>query len=365
MSGIYGALGLNTTDSQRVYVQTIGQRAIYDAVREVIAQWNRDMEAAMAVFVEESTDGFAERYLLPGGGRMQRRGGQAQSGAVKATGSWDVAYPLEEFGDQVAADRVAWGYMTMADLDRHLRSVQARYANTVRFEILKAILNNTNATFVDPLRGNLTIRRLANTDGTTYPPVLGSESEADDEHYLESNYAATAISDTNDPYTTIVNELEEHFGTPTGGSNIVVFINQAEVPETRDLTDFVPVTDVGIVPGDDTATIAGLPAELAAGSWRIIGRLDGAGCWVAEWRWMPANYMVGIHLDAARPLKRRVDPADTGLEAGLTLVSESDVYPFSASHYSARFGFGCGNRLNGVVMELGTGGTYTIPTGYS
>jgi hypothetical protein len=61
----------------------------------------------------------------------------------------------------------------------------------------------------------------------------------------------------------------------------------------------------------------------------------------------------------------RVDPASTGLGQGLQLVAESDTHPFSASHYSHRFGLGAGNRLNGVVMELGTGGTYSIPSGYS
>ena len=30
-----------------------------------------------------------------------------------------------------------------------------------------------------------------------------------------------------DPFVTIVNELEEHFGTPTGGSPIVVFVTNA------------------------------------------------------------------------------------------------------------------------------------------
>jgi hypothetical protein len=360
MSGIFGALGLNTTDDQSVYVATVGQRAVYDAVNETLAQHNQDVALALSVFVDETTSDHKRRYMLPGGGRLQRMGGQGQAGGVKATGSWDVAFPLEEFGAQIVADRVAFAYMTMADLDRHLKTVQAQDLNTVRFELLKRLLNNVQSTFVDPRWGSLSIEPLANNDAVVYPPVLGSESESADDHYLESNYAASAISDTNNPYVTIRDELEEHFGADQGGSNIVVFINNAQVAKTEALADFDPVNDRYTAPGADTDTLFGLPANLPG---RIIGRTNGV--WVVEWRWIPANYMVGIHMGAPKPLIMRVDPASTGLGQGLQLVAESDTHPFSASHYSHRFGLGAGNRLNGVVMELGTGGTYSIPSGYS
>jgi hypothetical protein len=35
------------------------------------------------------------------------------------------------------------------------------------------------------------------------------------------------------------------------------------------------------------------------------------------------------------------------------------------AEWRTRFGVGVANRLNAVVMELGSGGTYTIPTGYT
>ena len=42
---------------------------------------------------------------------------------------------------------------------------------------------------------------------------------------------------------------------------------------------------------------------------RVIGRVNGV--WVVEWRFVPANYILAIHLDAPKPLMQRVDPADT------------------------------------------------------
>ncbi len=70
---------------------------------------------------------------------------------------------------------------------------------------------------------------------------------------------------------------------------------------------------------------------------------------------------MAIHLDAPKPLIKRVDPADTGLPRGLTLVATDVEHPFTTSTYSHRFGFGCGNRLNGVAMIVSAAG-YSAPS---
>lgn len=357
MSGIFGALNLN--DSDREFLNTIGQRVVYDAIQQLLDQHNAELDAALAVFVEATTDDFKERYKLPGGGRLQRLGSQAPAGAVKTTGEWDVAYPLEDFGAQVAGSRIDMAYMTVQDLDRHLDTVTFQDINTVRFEILKALFNSAADTFVDPRKGSLTVQPLANGDAVLYPPVLGAESEATDTHYLESGYAASAIADANNPFVTARDELEEHFGAPTGGSNIVAFVNNAQVAKTEDLTDFDAVNDRFTTPGADADELFGLPAGLPG---RVVGRTNGV--WVVEWRPIPANYLLALHLDAPKPLKMRVHPADTGLTRGLQLVATDETYPLQSSHYEHSFGFGCANRLNGVVIELGTGGTYTVPAAY-
>jgi hypothetical protein len=359
MSGIFGLLGYN--DSDRVYLSTVGQSVVYDAANELLARHNAELDSALGVFVDETTDDHKRRYKLPGGGRLQRVGPQSAAAVTKATGAWDVAFRLEEFAAGWGSDRVEFAYMTLQDLDRHLSTIMQQNVNTVRFELLKALMNNTQDTFVDPMWGSLSIEPLANGDSVVYPPVLGSESEAAEDHYLESGYAAASISDANDPIVTIVDDLEHHFGAATGGSNIVIFVNNAQRSQIGGLTDFDPVVDRFISPGTQTATPDGLPGNVPG---RTLGRHN-AGAWIVEWRWIPANYCVGVHLDAPGPLIKRTDPAYTGLPAGLALVKEDDVHPFTNSHYSHRFGFGAGNRLNGVVVELGTGGTYSIPSAYS
>lgn len=362
MPNIYGALGVDPAVSRREFANTIGQRAVYDAVNQVLSVHSNDLAQSLAVFVEKETWEHKFKYILPGGGRLQRNNRQGRALAVNAQGEWNVALPLEDFGAQIAADRVAWGYMRLEDLDVHLKTVITQDINTVRYELFKAIVNSTAATFEDEHKGTLTIERLANGDGVLYPPVIGSEAPAAENHYLESGYAASAISDTNDPLITIINELEEHFGTPNGGSEIAIFINQAQTAKITALANFVEYTANHVVPGDNTPVVSNIPEVLQGGSWRYLGTYNGAH--VLEWRIIPANYLLGVHLEAPAPLIMRVDPEDTGLGTGLQLVSESDTHPFSASHYSHRFGFGVGNRLNGVVMELGTGGTYTPPAGF-
>lgn len=359
MSGIFGVLNLSDTD--RSFVNTLGQRAVYDAAQQLLTQYNQGLAAATAAFIERETSDYKLRYKLPGGGRLQRRGGQAQSGAVKAYGSWDVALPLEDFGAQLGGDLVSLAYLTVDEFNRHLETVMLQDRNTMRFEMLKALFNNTQRTFVDPLYGSLLVEPLANGDAVNYPPVEGSETEATDTHYLESGYTSSNISDTNNPLATMRDELEEHFGGgSTGGSNLVVFINPAQRAKVQALADFAKVGQNFVTLGQDTA-VANLSVPSVPG--KLIGYCTGV--WVSEWRWVPADYMLGLHLDAPKPLLLRTDPADTGLGSGLLLVTEDEDYPFRMSHYRHRFGVGAGNRLNGVVMELGNGGTYTIPTAYA
>lgn len=356
---------IDVASTEHGFLATVGQDVVFDAANEYIARVNEDLRSAMAIFVEGMTEGFKERYKLPGGGYLQERDENGRYRNVRASGSWDVAFPLKDFGATVEVTDVALGYMTGEELSNHINTVVAQNVNRVRFEILKRIFKNTTDTFTDDNHGALTIQPLANGDSVTYPPVLGSDSEAAEDHYLESGYAATAISDSNDPYVTIADDLEHHFGTPTGGSNIAVFMNSAETPETRDLAAFVSVADMGISYGDDSNLANMIPSSLLAmGSARVLGRHEEAGVWVVQWPYIPASYMIGVHLDAPAPLKMRVDPASTGLGQGLQLVAQDEQFPFTRSTWRNRFGVGAANRLNGVVMELGTGGTYTIPTAY-
>lgn len=357
MSNIYGLLGLE--DSDRAFVNTIGQRAVYDAIIEELNRINSDVEAARSVFVERVTEDFKFRYKLPMGGYMQRRGVKAPAGLVKGSGKWDVAFPLFDFGDELGGDDVTIAYMTMQELDAHIDGIEARNMNTLRREILVAMFNSTQFAFEDEVNGTLNVEGFANGDTVVYPPVIGATAGAIENHYAVTGYTVANISDTNDPCETAVDELEEHFGANTGGSELVMFVGKtlgAKIAGT--LTDFVAVSDMHVSVGDDTATVLSLPASLPG---KILGRHE-SGIWVVEWRYIPDNFSLTIHLEARKPLIMRVDPADTGLGTGLQLVATSDKTPLQSSFYRNRYGLGVGNRLNGYVQYFAASGSYAAPT---
>lgn len=359
MSTIFGALDLNNTD--RVFNATVGQQAILSAIQDYLMRRDEMVDMLISIFVAENTENHKERYKLPGNGRMQDMGfaPSTRPALTRVTGEWDVAYPLRSYQSGIGWDRITMSYFTVGDMERHVSGVDIENRNSVRYALLKRIFDNTQTTFSDPNWGSLSIEPGANGDSVTYPPVIGSEAQAAEDHYLESGYAASAISDTNNPYVTIEADLVHHFGKSQGNDNVAVFIHSDEKSVTEDLTDFTEITDRFVIPGTQTATLTGLPMMHPG---RVIGRTN--GCWVIEWDWIPSGYMVGVHLDAQPPLKRRVDPADTGLTPGLQLIFDEEDFPHSAQYWENRYGFGAGNRLNLVVMELGTGGTYTIPTAY-
>ena len=361
MSTIFGALDLNNTD--RVFNLTIGQETILTAIRDYLARRDAQVDMLISIFVAEDTENFKEKFKLSGVGRMQDMGfnPSTRPALTRVTGEWDVAYQLKSYQSGIGWERIGQAYFTVADMERHVSGIDVENRNSVRFALLKVIFDNTQTSFSDPLHGTLTIEPGANGDTVVYPPIIGVETEAIEDHYLESGYTVANISDTNNPYVTIEADLVHHFGKSQGNDNVAVFIHSDQKAKTQDLTDFVEVTDRFVIPGTQTSTLTGLPTMHPG---RVIGRTN--GCWVIEWDWIPTGYMVGVHLDTEPVLKKRVDPADTGLSTGLQIIFGGEVedFPHTAEYWENRYGFGSGNRLNLVVMEISDGGTYTIPTIY-
>lgn len=352
---------IDVASTERGFINVAGQDLVFKVANEYIQRVNADMLGSIGAFVAGITENYTERYKLPGSGYLQERDENGVYRSVRASGSWDVAYPLKDWGASIQTTDVAMGYMTGEELSNHISTVVIQNANTVRYRILRRLFKNTTDSFTDDINTTLTIQSLANGDAVVYPPVIGSDTEATDNHYLESGYVASGISDTNDPYVVMGNELEEHFGTLTGGSNIAVFINNAQTSLTRDLAAFVAVADMGINYGDDTS-LSAIPPELAGmSSVRVLGRHSEAGVWICEWRYIPAGYMFGVDLSVDAPLKMRVDPSYTGLGQGLQMVEDDFKFPFNKTTWRHRFGIGTANRLNGVAMELANGGSYTAP----
>lgn len=361
MSTIFGLAKLVASDY--AYVNNANQELIYTATQQYIAMANEAAMRAVSTFVEPvPTTNFKERYKLPMNGRMQKTTEETNALAVAQSGSWDVAYPLDNFSDAIARSDVDGAYMTPAEFQMHIDGVITRANNAKRHEILYRMFNNTQDEVVDKRHGALTIEPLANGDSVTYPPVEGSDTEATENHYLETGYAATAISDTDNPFRTAADDLIHHGVNTTDDIPIAHFINPAEQPETEALTGFIEYVPPQIQRGADTDQVL-MPSRPLPG--KVIGYIGGMG-WVSVWNWIPANYMISVNLAAPQPLRMRVDPAETGLgSGGLQLLPEERYGQITYNAWRLRFGIGAANRLSGVVTEFGTGGTYTVPAAYA
>lgn len=362
MPTIFGLAGWTASDYQ--FVRQADNEILYNMVNLYVQQANVAFSEALGIFVMEDTEIAKERYQLPLAGRMQRMSGDGKAKAVTGRGSINVEYPLEQFGDDLVWTREDFAYLSPAEFQRDIDGVITRANNAQRHEILLRILNNLIFSRNDRRLGALTlIKSLANDDTDTYPPVLGNDSTfATEDHYLVAGYVTSAISDTNNPIRTAVNEIVHHFGRLTGGIPTATMIHPDEQQKIEALTDFVPFIPSAVVAGDDTDAVS-LPARAIPGE--IIGYTNSS--WISVWDWIPATYTVTVHLGIDAPLKRRIDLADTGLtDRGVLRVTGTlNDFPLTFNEWTLRFGYGTANRLNGVVTQLKAPGSYDIPSGFT
>ena len=360
MSTVAGVL--NITDSEHAFIANVGQQLVFDAVNQVLADYNEDVAKAVGIFIEKDTEKFKFRHLLPAGGQLPLMGREGAAPSMKRIGYNDVALPLTQKGVEISGSRVNLAYLTIEELDAQLTTVTIQDLNTLRDEILTALFENDNSTFDDPVHGDLTIVRLANTDGSTYPPVLGSETEADDEHYLVSGYTVASIADANNPVVTLRDEIAEHYGGIGSRGREFVYLHGADqTAYLAAITGYVACSDQYTIIGQATADVRYFPENVPG---RIHGRLSGA--WLSEWDgWIPDTYGLMILLTVPKPLYRRNDPAITGLERGLRLVASDVNHPMHRSSYENRYGVAVVNRLPAAVMLVTCDAFYSPPSAYA
>ena len=362
MANVYSAIASDA--NAKGFLATVGTDIFYDVAQAYANAINETMMLALSAFVQPmQTENHSERQYLPGSGELQDRNEQGRFADTRPTGYWSVSYPLDDVGAELSINDVALAKRTAAEFDNDLESIRIQNRNVMFKRMMKRIYNNVNATYRDADYGDLTIRALANQDGSIYPAPLGNPGagEAEDNVYIVAGYVSGDISDTNNPLKYNARKLEYRFGETTGGDNIVTFIHRDETDAVESLVDFYPVPDNWIRVGDN----ADIPVRLPMVPGKIIGRSNGT--WVSQWsEGTPSGYMLSVHLNEPQPLKMRVDEAvvAASLGRGLQMVVEEFTFPFRKWVWRHRFGFGAANRVNGVVLQLKASGSYDIPTAY-
>ncbi len=324
------------------------------AVNAMLEAYERNRNEAFALLVDEQTTARQEVVKTAGLIRAQRLNRDGRPLEERVGAEYEVAYEWHRFGYALGWDREAYAYMTVADLDRNVIGVTAGNFEDHKVEAFRAIFTNTNHPFTDE-QGSLTIRALANQDGTLYALPTGATAEAN--HYIVSNFTAATMSDTNNPFALLRAKLRVF--APT--ARVVALVNELQLPQIQaGITAFIDVPVAGISSGfgDQVAT----PFGDAAVPGTFVGVDGGTGVHVYTSNHVPADYMIALVIGAPAPLKRRV-PQPVILQ-GFSLEAEETHDPFYKRHYRDRFGYAAANRLGMAVLQLKASGTYDVPTEY-
>lgn len=337
--------GILRTEDLNAALTTFDPEVVEDAIGQLLATYQAERNEAQALFVQGETTAASQRLREAGIDEGQEIGPDGRPLETHLGGYYDVGFPLKRIGWAVGWNDETAAHMTLGDLEREVNAKIAGNARRHSREIMRALIgDNANYTYTDQFAGAVTVRRLANTDGTLY-----GEAAAEDNHYLSSGYANTAISATNNPFATLATEIREHFDTT---SRIVAFVNTAQVAEIQaDLTTFVDTGVEGITPANSTA-VANEPGALNVPG-DFLGIDSASGTYVYSWARIPASYVYAQAIDEPAPLLRRV-PGPVSLQ-GFNTVAEERHFPFYKRTWRELFGYAVANRLVGAAMFIDAG----------
>lgn len=332
-------------------INTVGIPVINQAIDATLAEHNRQLNTFMNLFVDRTTD-YKRRYKTPAAARLQPIDEIGRARPIQRAGYYDIAFPLQRAGTAWGMTYEARVKATVQDVNELMATMLTADARWVRDHIFAALFLADGWTYTDEQWGALTVEGLANGDAVQYLIQAGQDSGTTDTHLLAQ---ASAIDDTNDPYSTMKTELLEH---PENSGEVVALIPTGLKATTKALTSFIPLPDMNIDPGSAAMRLVG--SLNAAVPGEVIGYHDD-GVWIAEWPAMPANYIIATATGGDRALAMREEP-ETQLQ-GFMRVADRDDHPFYESQYMRKCGFGGQNRVNALITRIGNG-TYATPAGY-
>ncbi len=328
-----------------------------DAIQRSVQFHNQQADGYLNQFCQRTTMS-KERYEMPGGGTLQPL--DEEHGLPRPTvryEGYDVGYPIQAAGDAFGNNRVVRAMMTVQNANDFTVDTQIKDKNWLVDNILAAVFTRADRTYIDRARlgyagvGTVTVKGLANNDGTRYITNHGRGVSTDD-HYL---FQTAAIDPTNNPFPKIYKDLVEH--TDTFEGTVDVYVPDNLLGAIEDLPNFVEVRDADVQAGMGERTLNNVPAR-GIGD-RVIGKVD--RCWIISMSRLPNNYMLA-QLRGRKPLAMREYPAPS-LQGLFTEEFSPD-----GNHMETRFlriaGFGARDRTAALVYQIGAG-SYSPPAEYS
>lgn len=330
---------------------TLDGEVVNAAIQASVDEHNRQIDAITGLFAAKTTMHNA-RFQTPGVSRLQPLDENGRARPIKPLGHYDVAFPIRDAGTAWGANYKTLAKMTVDDANRVTAEMIKADALWVRDQLMAALFAAATYTFTDPTYGALTVQPIANGDAVTYQRVMGG-SAAVDTHQLFYN---SAIADVTDPFATWVTELTEH---PENTGDVVILIPTNLVASVQALSAFHAVADPNITPGANSDTLNGSLGVSLPG--KLLGYHE-AGAWIAEWKALPSNYVLGTTTQGERALRMREEP-EAQLQ-GFHLAGERNDHPYYERQWVRYAGFGAFNRVNAISVVVGSG-SYSVPTGYT
>lgn len=351
----YGFMGLDHLFNTRV--NEAGVSRVWSAVQESAQEHSRVVNAMLSGLATP-TEQAQEQIELGNSGILQPIDEYGNPLPVKPSGSYQVAYPIYGGGTAWGDNRISRAMMTVEEANRNTIEAQNADANWIIYHLMAALLDNTAYTYEDKAHGaykglgNITIQPLANGDTVTYNNIGGGA--ATDDHYLAQ---ANAISDTDNPFPIIYNELAHH-PSNSADPEVVTFISSSLQDTTEGLAGFVERDDKAIQPGSQTARVVELVDRGYGDSY--LGRVNRNH--IVKWSRLPAGYMLSQAVNAGPVLKWREYPAAE--LKGLFAEGHSPDGNLQIQRLLRFGGAGVFNRVAAVVYQIGNA-TYQIPTGFN
>ncbi len=346
----YGFVDLRDHFSQRV--SDVGEQFVNDAVNLTLQEHNRIVEEMLGIFAETTTLPQTS-FTSIAASRLQPMDEHGRPRPIKPS-KYNIAFPLRMAGVGVGDSFVAAAKMTVGHVNNMVAGALLADINWMRSQLLAALFADTSYQFSDDELledfGELTIYGLANGDAVKYVRT-GTLEMSIDNHYLAQ---ANPISDADNPFPAIYDELSEHV---ENGGKVIVFVASNLKASVTGLAGFVPVIDSNIRYGSATDVLTGEIGRTVPGT--PLGYVD--NCFVVEWKSLPSNYLTATTTDGDPALRMRQDK-ETELN-GLVLL-EAEKAPHKERLWYRRAGFGGNNRVGALVMRIGNA-SYAVPSGYA
>lgn len=320
-----------------------------------------------------NTDGAIDLVGVPAIGDFEPASEYGQPVGIKGGARFNRGYDFQFYD---LAVRYTWMFIAEADGAqlRNLNNQALEADNRLLFtKVMKTIFNSTNLVGTADSNIPVNVYKFYNADGEVPPQWKNTTFTGSHSHYLTSG----AASITTAALTALEDDLMSHGYGVQNGTKLVLWVNRQEgkIIRTFRVTggapyDFIPGENFGggvylPVNGGIVARPAGGGAVTSSGFQGQIGTYGPFH--VVEEDYIPAGYVVALAsggpdaLNNPIGIRQHKNPAYRGLKI---IPGQRSDYPLLDSFYRRGFGTGVRQRGAGIVMQITTNGSYTIPTIY-